>query len=539
MARPGALARLGTAVSATLALAALLFNPAPHDTGAGRVSGTAGPRPVTTLASAGRTCVAKALLPAYFYPGPIWRVALAAAGPGQAIILNPDNGPGGAPDHNYVLTAAHARATGARLLGYIDTRYARVSQASIAKQIAEYRNWYDITNIFFDDVTSAGSQVGYYRAASEAVRSADPRARIVLNPGTYPAPAYASLGDTLVVFEGDERSFLSSPPPAWMASYPPSTFAMIVSAVAPADEAAITALAVRRGAGYVYVTDHIAPSTLYEQLPTYWSRELRRLRESSVCSAADTRAPKMGYWVLTGNGAVEGYGTAIGSATVSPRVARATAGLDEDPTRAGFWLATRNGHIYQEGGAPFLGSPVASGRAAGNSIVGIASAPSCNGYWVATSNGHVFNYGCATPVRGARRRAQVDSVAANAHGPGLWLATSNGHVYQEGGAPFFGSPVSRHRRVGRTVVGLAPDPVSSGYWVLTSTGHVFNYGGAPFAGSPVSRHQAVGHSVVGMAATPDGRGYWVFTRTGGVLRFGDALGFGSPAATVVAAAPSP
>lgn len=490
------------------------------------------------LTSATRQCGAAPLLPAYFYPGRTWRDALAEVGPGEAIIVNPDNGPGKAPDPNYTRTVARAESSGATLLGYIDTRYAKVSRASIARQVEDYRRWYGITDVFFDDVTTAASRVGYYRAASDAVRQTDPGAWVVLNPGTYPAQAYMSLHDTLVVFEGSERSFLADPPPAWMASYPTRDFAMIVSAVPAGDEGPVTALALRRRAGYVYITDHATTSTLYEQLPTYWADEVRTLEASSAACSPSAPKPTMGYWVLTRNGSVEGYGTAGGSTRVGRGVARASAGLSPDPSKRGFWLATTNGHVYQEAGAPFLGSPAAAGRSVGNSIVGIAADPGCDGYWVATSTGRVFDYGCAAAPTATRRLARVTGIASDASGHGFWLATSNGHVYQEDGAPFLGSPFSRHRRARNAVVGVASDPQGDGYWVVTSNGHVFNYGRAPFAGSPISRHHDVGGSVVGMAPTPDGHGYWLFTEGGGVLSFGDAVDLGSPSGSVVAGAPS-
>lgn len=245
------------------------------------------PTAVLTAASARSvaavgSCAEQPLLPAYFYPGPTWRAALRDLTPGANVIVNPSSGPGSRFDPNYSRVVRAARARGGKLWGYVDTNYTRTPLSSLVTQIREYRSWYGITNVFFDDVSSDPGALGYYRSASEAVRAADRRASVMLNPGDYPAWRYATLGDVIVVFEGDLSSFLASRPPPWVRSHPASMFADLVSAVPAADLRSVLRLARLRHSGYVYATDHVEVSTLYEQLPSYWPTEI-----ADTCATAD------------------------------------------------------------------------------------------------------------------------------------------------------------------------------------------------------------------------------------------------------------
>lgn len=235
-------------------------------------------------------CKQRALLPAYFYPGPAWRAELAALRPGSAIIVNPDSGPGTSRNADYVQVVDAARSKGALLWGYVDTRYGAVRPASLAAQVGAYRRWYGITDIFFDDVSSRAARVGYYRAANRIVRSAAPHASVILNPGDYPAPVYASLGDVLVVFEGDSSRYMKTYPPAWTRRHPPGMFVSLISAVPPNRLAPTLALARARRSGWVYVTPHADDSDLYQQLPGYWGAELHLLAAAPSMGPASTCA---------------------------------------------------------------------------------------------------------------------------------------------------------------------------------------------------------------------------------------------------------
>ena len=64
---------------------------------------------------------------------------------------------------------------------------------------------------------------------------------------------------------------------------------------------------------------------------------------------------------------------------------------------AGYWLATKSGLVYGEGGATALGG-IATSPSTGP-VVGIAGTPTGKGYWLVTANGTVASFGSASRAR--------------------------------------------------------------------------------------------------------------------------------------------
>lgn len=201
------------------------------------------------------------------------------------------------------------------------------------------------------------------------------------------------------------------------------------------------------------------------------------------------------------------------------------------PPGRGYFLGSPAGDV-DAFGAPFDGSPAASGRTLPAALVGIAVPASGSGYYLPSSAGNVYNFG--VPFYG--------SLAASGHAPstpvvglgtyrnsGYYLATSGGDVVNYGKAPFDGSPVSSGTPPASPVVGIAVDP-SGGYWLATQDGDVLGFG-APSFGSLAGK--SLPAPVVGIAAEPDGDGYLLVTAKGNVYNFGRAPWSGSPASSVV------
>ena len=73
---------------------------------------------------------------------------------------------------------------------------------------------------------------------------------------------------------------------------------------------------------------------------------------------------------------------------------------------------------------------------------------------------------------------------------------------------------------GREFVAVVSVPTGHGYYAVTSAGNVYNYGGAHFYGSTARLHLPA--PVSAFALTADARGYWLADRAGDVYAFGDA-----------------
>lgn len=220
---------------------------------------------------AGRPCQ-KAFVPAYFYPGPYWTRAIDSRPPPSIMILDvTSSGAGGRPDRHYQATVRRAEAAGITILGYANTDYARRPAAAVQADIRHYKSWYHVSDIFLDEVSSDGGSLAYYRRLADYVHRR-PGSMVMLNPGTYPARGYMSVGNVVLVFEGSYASYVRLRVPGWAGRYPAARFAQSVYAVPAARVSAVIGLSRRRRAGYLYVTGS-AGTNPYGTLPAGWPHE--------------------------------------------------------------------------------------------------------------------------------------------------------------------------------------------------------------------------------------------------------------------------
>jgi len=217
-------------------------------------------------------------VPAYFYPGSYW-TQLDQARPGVGVaVMNPDSGPGAAPDPNYVAAVRSAKAAGITVVGYVYTSYGSRSIAAVESDINNYYSWYpDLNGIFLDEASTNCADEPYYATLHSYVKSKGGAALTVLNPGTQTNQCYEPAADILLTFEGSDQQYVNSySAPSWVAHYPASHFWHVIYGT-PTVSAMATAvqLSKARNAGYVYVTSASLPNP-YDILPSglYWSSEL-------------------------------------------------------------------------------------------------------------------------------------------------------------------------------------------------------------------------------------------------------------------------
>jgi Spherulation-specific family 4 len=148
-------------------------------------------------------------LPAYFYPGATWTQALSGDPTGEWLTMNPASGPGTQRDPNYVAAVKQAHKAGARVLGYVHTSYGNRPIADAEAEVTTYKGWYAVDGIFVDEVATSSASLTYYQNLATFIRSA-PGRLVELNPGTVPDPGYFSVGDSIVVFEGNYASYQSA-----------------------------------------------------------------------------------------------------------------------------------------------------------------------------------------------------------------------------------------------------------------------------------------------------------------------------------------
>lgn len=212
-------------------------------------------------------------VPGYVDPGDAayWDAVVAAVPTVRDVVINPDSGPGAAPVGPYVDLVQALRQAGARVVGYVATGYGQRDPATVTADIARWREWYGVTDVFLDEVPAVPEAIPTYAGYTAAVRDGDGMA--VLNPGVVPDPGYFGIADAVVTFEDPASSYLGAEPPGWVRDDERAEVWHIVIDT-PADQLdAVVGRARQQGVDEVYVTDDVDPNP-YDSVPTYWSAKL-------------------------------------------------------------------------------------------------------------------------------------------------------------------------------------------------------------------------------------------------------------------------
>ncbi|WP_284619212.1 spherulation-specific family 4 protein [Aquabacterium humicola] len=238
------------------------------------------------------------LVPAYFYPSfdpaqSQWDEMTAALAQGASItaIMNVNNGPGGAPNSDYLAAVQSFRAAGGRVLGYVYTCYgnhqcaaglpATRSVDDVLADVQRYAQWYPVDGIFLDEMSNQTAALPFYQQVSHAVRGAHPDWQLFGNPGTAAPADYLAFIDTIVTVERGTGSYDGIATEPWMHTAPASRQAHLHYNVSDTSSMLmLLAEAVQRHAGYVYITnDRYTPGNPaepnpWDTLPGYWSEEV-------------------------------------------------------------------------------------------------------------------------------------------------------------------------------------------------------------------------------------------------------------------------
>ncbi|MCH0564187.1 spherulation-specific family 4 protein [Streptomyces sp. MUM 2J] len=215
------------------------------------------------------------LIPLYVHPTEdpaAWQRLIGGASRTYAVVMNPANGPGSAPDPAFAAAAEALHAAGARLIGYVDTDYGTRDPAEVTAEVRRHQQWYAADGCFLDRVTAGPDGLSACRRLVRSVRRLG-ASTVVLNPGVHPAAGYARLADLTVTFEGHWSTYVATfSRPSWAMRQPPDRMCHLVYGVPEQ----LVPLAVRtaheRGAAVC------GPVT--GELPNPWSRLTPALSEA-------------------------------------------------------------------------------------------------------------------------------------------------------------------------------------------------------------------------------------------------------------------
>jgi hypothetical protein len=220
-------------------------------------------------------------VPSYFYPGSLWTQLNAASPTVGLAIINPNSGPGDAPNPDYVAQVIRAKAARITVIGYVHTSYGDRAASVVQAEIDKYYAWYGVDGIFLDEVSTDCARLSYYSAFHANIKARGGAARVVLNPGTQTSECYMSVADIVLTFENTYTVYTTRySAPAWVQKYPAERFWHLVhdTATTTQMQRAVT-LSKQRRVGWVYVTPDKLPNP-WDTLPAkaYWNAELAAVR---------------------------------------------------------------------------------------------------------------------------------------------------------------------------------------------------------------------------------------------------------------------
>lgn len=243
------------------------------------------PRPPMQVATPAATAACpRIIVPAYFDPGPEWDRVIAAAPVVEYVIVNPNSGPGDAPDPEIQRVVREAQAAGIKVLGYVFTDLANEDPDEVKAEIRAYQEWYGVDGVHLDGVHNEAWAIPYYADIAEVIRAGGRPGQpggdalpgvVMINPGYVPDEGFMAIADIVEVYEYYYDKYPGQHFPDWLATYPADRFAHVVRDAPATLEALETTLALarERNAGYVYVTDQIDP-TEYRELPGFWDEQV-------------------------------------------------------------------------------------------------------------------------------------------------------------------------------------------------------------------------------------------------------------------------
>src|SRR2546428_3530620 len=199
--------------------------------------------------------------------------------------VNPSSGPGTAPDATHLNGYNKLKAAGITVLGYVPTHYAADSIASKEILIDDYKNWYNLDGIFFDEMKNSGAE-SYYSTLTNYVKNVDGMKMTVCNPGTSVPQSYVGTCDTIEIAESAGLPSLSTlQSRTFYPNYDKSNFFMLAHDTNSIVQTDVTDR--MPYVGYEYITNDVEPNP-YDTLPYYFLDEVAYLDTGSSAPPTST-----------------------------------------------------------------------------------------------------------------------------------------------------------------------------------------------------------------------------------------------------------
>ncbi len=233
------------------------------------------------------------LIPLYIYPNwydrdkYMWKqVVVAAKKVPITAIINPNNGPNGAPPNlDYQQGIKDLRQAGVRIIGYVHSNYGKRDLKLVKADINLYTKHFNVDGIFIDETASSRDKLNYYQKVYQYIKSQDKSLEVIINPGTDLDESYIKkpVADVAVIFENDRKGWNKYQPPVYIQNYSASHFAALVHTAANSKVMkGILDRARNSNFGYIYITNdstNTANHNPWDSLPSYWQAEVDYIRK--------------------------------------------------------------------------------------------------------------------------------------------------------------------------------------------------------------------------------------------------------------------
>lgn len=166
------------------------------------------------------------IVPLYTDPGNDWNTLVKEKTNHPSVpivaIINPDNGPG-TKDTNYVSGVQKLQSSGIKVIGYIYT--ANVDYKTITHDMDEYKNWYNVNGIFFDQMSYVKGNETFFANLTNYAKTIGLNFTVG-NPGIDTLPSYIGTVNNLVTYDNPNLPPVSSFE-GWHKNFNKSNFSLI------------------------------------------------------------------------------------------------------------------------------------------------------------------------------------------------------------------------------------------------------------------------------------------------------------------------
>jgi hypothetical protein len=224
------------------------------------------------------------VVPLYNSPGSTWTTvaSTAAANPNVPIIVivNPDSGPGSSESSSFLSGIQSLQAAHVTVLGYVATDYGGDSLSSVESQVSQYKTWYNVNGIFFDEMSDVASDESYYSSLNSYVKS-DGMTFTMGNPGTSVPSGYNGIFNSINIYEASGYPTLAE---ITNAGYPVSDFSFMAYGVSYSASFVTSAASL---VGYMYI-DNLSGSNPYSTLSSLFTETVATLAALDVSTSGST-----------------------------------------------------------------------------------------------------------------------------------------------------------------------------------------------------------------------------------------------------------